>query len=313
MIHGNQQSQRQLQEYITTYAKSEAIPFPFLLLVWPAHIGKTTLVESLVDQLLGAYRGYDYLPLYDYSTHIGKQHTIKVDLTREQKTLEWSQGEKYQDTWVRELISRLTMGASGDIKITYLENIERMTREAANAFLKTAEEPLPGRLIIASTANEDMVIETLRSRAYIIRFQLPTGEEVKQYIHAHYAHIADQIPEMQMQHIHLMCAGRIGILKHHLDKPENHLATWPIWESVTKFGAIVDHMMGTQQQSAVQIARYLQDVAQLIGRSLLLEALMCTADERQAWDRIDTLMLSVQMLRSNISQENVAYALAFDL
>lgn len=44
---------------------------------------------------------------------------------------------------MRELQQRLARAPMGDWKIVYIENMERMTNQAANALLKSLEEPLP--------------------------------------------------------------------------------------------------------------------------------------------------------------------------
>jgi len=45
-----------------------------------------------------------------------------------------------------------------------------MTIAAINAFLKTCEEPLPNRIIIATTANKSQIIDTVLSRSILIPF-----------------------------------------------------------------------------------------------------------------------------------------------
>ena len=51
-----------------------------------------------------------------------------------------------------------------------IENIERMTVSAANALLKSLEEPLASRQIIATTSQPDKILDTIRSRAVVLRF-----------------------------------------------------------------------------------------------------------------------------------------------
>ena len=63
-----------------------------------------------------------------------------------------------------------------------MENIERMLPEAANAFLKTCEEPLPKRLIIATTSNSTQLLETILSRALTIKFNEVADSELLQWI-----------------------------------------------------------------------------------------------------------------------------------
>lgn len=57
-----------------------------------------------------------------------------------------------------------------------------MNTSAANAFLKTCEEPLPKRLIIATTSNYIQLLETILSRALTIKFNELSNEELLERI-----------------------------------------------------------------------------------------------------------------------------------
>lgn len=52
MIVGNTQAQEVLAKYIQRMQEEDRVPFPFLLLHGPEHIGKTTIVEELLTPLL---------------------------------------------------------------------------------------------------------------------------------------------------------------------------------------------------------------------------------------------------------------------
>ena len=60
------------------------------------------------------------------------------------------------------------MAPAGDTKTLLIEHIERATIGGANALLKSLEEPLPHRLIIASVRNKDTLLPTILSRALLI-------------------------------------------------------------------------------------------------------------------------------------------------
>jgi len=57
-----------------------------------------------------------------------------------------------------------------------------MTPEATNAFLKACEEPLPNRIIIATTSNKGKILETILSRAIAISFSSLSDQEMEEYI-----------------------------------------------------------------------------------------------------------------------------------
>lgn len=177
MILGNQQAQHVLQSYIHRIQQEGVIPFPFLLLHGPAHVGKTTLVEQLLHELLGVHYATDYLPIYDLTEKLEKTHTLKVEVDPKDQMIELD-GHRYQDRGTRDIVQWLAYAPVGRFKIVFLENIERMNSSAANAFLKTLEEPLPNRLIIATTAHKELLLDTIMSRAFLVGFQLPSYHEL---------------------------------------------------------------------------------------------------------------------------------------
>ncbi len=64
------------------------------------------------------------------------------------------------------------------IKVYIIRNVELMNQEAANAFLKTLEEP-PGHVIfILTTSNADQVFATLRSRCQQLNLKTLSDKEV---------------------------------------------------------------------------------------------------------------------------------------
>ena len=65
-------------------------------------------------------------------------------------------------------LSRLPM--AGDRKIAIIDDASAMNDEAANAFLKTLEEPPPKALIMLIVDNLDALLPTIRSRCQVIRF-----------------------------------------------------------------------------------------------------------------------------------------------
>jgi DNA polymerase-3 subunit delta' len=65
-------------------------------------------------------------------------------------------------------------------KICLIRNIDRLTIEATNAFLKTVEEPNKNTIFIFTTAKENLILETLLSRLRIIRFNLLSDKLIKE-------------------------------------------------------------------------------------------------------------------------------------
>jgi DNA polymerase-3 subunit delta' len=64
-------------------------------------------------------------------------------------------------------------------KVYILRDVDRMTPEAANAFLKGLEEPPPQVIFVLVTSNLDGVIPTLVSRCQVVFFRHVTGEALR--------------------------------------------------------------------------------------------------------------------------------------
>lgn len=72
---------------------------------------------------------------------------------------------------VREIQSRMALRSyEGSGKVEILLDVDTMKHEAANALLKTLEEPPPGTLMILTAERASGVIPTVRSRAHLVRF-----------------------------------------------------------------------------------------------------------------------------------------------
>jgi len=79
---------------------------------------------------------------------------------------------------VREIAERLAVRAyEGGRKVVLVERADEMNPAAANAFLKTLEEPPPLSVLILVSARPDLLPETIRSRVQRIAFRpLPRAE-----------------------------------------------------------------------------------------------------------------------------------------
>lgn len=183
MIIGNQEARNRLQKYLEQHAAADSGQASFFLLYGPANIGKSAHALELAQSYLWAFAQGWLLHIKDFSHILGKKHTIKVE--EKKGTEEYDvlfNDYQYQDRWVREINTWLQQSAFGWSKILLIENIERMTPEATNAFLKACEEPLPKRVIIATTSNKGKILDTILSRAISLSFAPLSDQEMTEYI-----------------------------------------------------------------------------------------------------------------------------------
>lgn len=157
-----------MERYIAQISSTKKIDLPFLLRYGPNNIGKSMLAQYLIGQLLGPFKASDFLYIKDCSEVIGKRHSLKISTPKTEDIIDLPDGTKYEDFGVREMNEWLVKSSLSGFKVVLLENIERLTGDAANALLKNLEEPLAGRLIIATTSNHHKVLETILSRATLI-------------------------------------------------------------------------------------------------------------------------------------------------
>jgi len=84
---------------------------------------------------------------------------------------------------IREIIENLKYApAKGKAKVYIIDEAHMLTKEAANALLKSLEEPPPHALFILLTEHPNQILPTIISRSQIVRFgPLPQGL-IKEYL-----------------------------------------------------------------------------------------------------------------------------------
>jgi len=191
MIIGNQDSIALLRKYIDIFLSGKTDAPHFLILTWPANIGKSIVVQEIAKEILGQFFISNFLHIKDLNDRqekdltdlIWKKRVLKVEApqTEKKRFVKISKEETYEDLWIREVNLRLQQSGMGKTKIVLLENIERMNDAAANAFLKTCEEPMPGKLIIATTSHQSQLLDTIISRAVLIKFHELSYQELEKF------------------------------------------------------------------------------------------------------------------------------------
>ena len=86
---------------------------------------------------------------------------------------------------IRELSARLsTTPQYGSAKVAIIDPADDMNGAAANALLKTLEEPVPGRYLWLVCANPARLPATIRSRCQRLDFRLPPADEAAAWLQA---------------------------------------------------------------------------------------------------------------------------------
>ena len=208
MLYGNHEPITTLKTYVETTIKTWA-GIQFFLLVGPNGIGKSAHAQELIKEFLWPYAYSDFLYLKDYTSDIGKTHTIPVELNDSNKVVEFPDGSEHPNYGIRELNLRMQQSGFSLTKFVLIENIQRMSNSAMNAFLKTSEEPLPNRFIIATLPHTSQIIDTILSRCIAIHFDPLSEREMQEFAAAH--HIASGDKELR-EILIAMAMGKPGML-----------------------------------------------------------------------------------------------------
>ncbi len=108
------------------------------------------------------------------------------------------------------------------LKTLVVDDAETMTLQAANAFLKTLEEPPPHSLIILISSRPFMLPSTVRSRCLNISFQLLSQEQTEEVL----KRVFPELTESERISLSRLVMGRPGLamkMKPHLEVTEGLL------------------------------------------------------------------------------------------
>jgi len=107
---------------------------------------------------------------------------------------------------VREVEDFLSLAAyEGMFKVVIMDDADMMNVYAANAFLKTLEEPPAGSVIILVTSRQEMLADTIRSRCLRVRFDTLSIDELRSVAREHGL---DDSDETRLR----LAMGRVGQL-----------------------------------------------------------------------------------------------------
>ncbi len=83
---------------------------------------------------------------------------------------------------IRELIERIPLGTSGNRKVVILDEVHMLSTGAANALLKSLEEPPAHVVFILATTDPQKVLPTIRSRTQHFEFHLLAADVLADHV-----------------------------------------------------------------------------------------------------------------------------------
>ncbi len=100
----------------------------------------------------------------------------------------------------------------GDFKVYIIDEAHTMTTQAQNALLLTLEEPPPYVIFILLCEHTETILETIKSRAPILRMKTPERSETIEYLNANHPSARTFIKNSpsDFEQIYMAAAGSIG-------------------------------------------------------------------------------------------------------
>jgi DNA polymerase-3 subunit delta' len=139
----------------------------------------------------------------DFSEHILFHNGEKTDVLNSEDYVEIRplEGKKVISIdQIRELTKYINeLPVSSDRRIFVIDEAEKLTSEAQNAFLKTLEEPPKYAIIILIVSNESQMLETVRSRCTILRFDQLSKDDIKEYLNSHKEYVIPQEEDVEIK------------------------------------------------------------------------------------------------------------------
>jgi len=121
--------------------------------------------RELCQEILNIDGGISEHPDLFHLRPTGKARIITVEKTREL------------------LVDLYRSGHQGSKKVAIIYEADRMRKEAANAFLKTLEEPPPGTYLFLLTTRAYSILPTIRSRTLLVRLEEESQDKENDEMH----------------------------------------------------------------------------------------------------------------------------------
>lgn len=162
------------------------------LFVGAENIGKSTVAEAIIRHILG--------------TNQIASHPDAIYIKREVEEKTDKQKANISVKQIRDLRERLSMTSlQGGKKAVFIEEADKMNLPAANALLKTLEEPKGETVIILRAAQVESVPATIASRCQIIRFHPVSTESIDLALRER------GVNHIEAKNFAALCVGRPGL------------------------------------------------------------------------------------------------------
>lgn len=204
--------ERQLRDYTLSHA---------LLFVGPEHIGKFSILKTLA-RILQCDK--NFCRTCPACTQIENGYHIDTIIIADD-------GSSIKIEQIREIINRLSMTPQSPCKILLLENIWRLTEEAANSLLKILEEPYPKTHFFFTASSLREVLPTIQSRMSIFKLIVPPRKQFFRFLSGKFPGLKEE----SFRELEVLSLEKPGAMIRLLENPEQLEARKEHYERVKRF------------------------------------------------------------------------------
>ncbi len=170
---------------LSNYIKNNSLPHAFII-EGPYGSGRKLFAKSIVAAISCKNSNGSVIPCGKCINCEKIQHEVCPDVI----LIDSYQKQSISVETIRELNSHTYMTPNElDLKAYIINDADKMTLAAQNAFLKTLEEPVTNVLYFLICENSSSLLPTVISRAPVIRTSPLKNKEIKSYLLSNYDHI----------------------------------------------------------------------------------------------------------------------------
>jgi DNA polymerase III subunit delta' len=163
---------------LVTLVRSEHTPSG-LLMVGPEGVGKGVLARTFLQRVACTHDSEGIFPCgvcNGCRSFLGASHPEILEVVPEEA------GKEILVDQVRAVIEFLSLSHAGPARVVFIEPAEAMNVNAANALLKTLEEPPAGAMVLLAAARPARLPPTIRSRCRRLRIPSPDTALVRRWL-----------------------------------------------------------------------------------------------------------------------------------
>jgi len=200
---------------------------------------------------------------------------------------------------------------SSKFKIGIISDAHLMTQEAANAFLKSLEEPPKASVLILTTTNENKILPTIISRCQKLYFGVVKREEILKNL------AAEKINKRKAETISRLAAGRMGLAIRFREEKvlKNYQENLSILEKIFNFNDAekikkIEEISKTKDTSEI-LSDWLLYFRDLFAIQKGLDKIVVNFDKIQEikkWSKKISLEKNKKIIRAIIESQNLLAA-----